>query len=271
MPEPWILILLAAVLAAGFYLGARALLEPQRPEFNRYSLPPEAEGDGGTPLRILFFSDYHHPLNHLPLEALYAYISKSSPDAVVFGGDMASSAKDTAEGQQLAERLAAYCREDAIPYIAVRGNHDDALEEASGYPLLRNQHYILRAADERPWLLIGLEDIRLGRPDFDGALNSAHPASPLDIPARDIPPSRRIVLAHNPDTVLTLPENEARFCLSGHFHGGQIKLPGKLEYMMLRSEVMCRCGLTDGVLPVRGFWHFISRGWGRSSSLFVFL
>lgn len=260
---PWELVLvLLVLLALAFYIGSRALLEPQRPEFTFYRIPRADEASKGeTALRLVFFSDYHYPLNHLPPEILFNFIKEQKPDAVLFGGDMASRPKDLAGGQELAQRISAFCAEMGIPYIAVRGNHDDCLDRAEGYPLLINQHFIVHDRSGRPWKIIGLEDIRLGKIDFAKACSALHPDSPAV--SETIPASRFVVLAHNPDSVLLLEKNSAAYCLSGHFHGGQIKLPFKMEYTVLRDEVLCRTGFTEAFNPIRGMRLFISRGWGE--------
>lgn len=255
------IILLAVILAAGYYVGSRALLEPQRPEFSFYTLPEAENERGKAKIRVVFFSDYHHPLNHLPLETLFQFVRETKPDALLFGGDMASKPKDLEGGQKIAERIAAFCRDIGIPYAAIRGNHDDFLTGAAAYPLLINQSMLLRGQDGSRWQLAGLEDIRLGTPDLEKALSTVHPASAGK--TDNIPKSRWIILAHNPDTVLTLPRGAAAYCFSGHFHGGQIKLPFKIEYSVLRDEALCRSGISDGAYKIRGLWHFISRGWGE--------
>lgn len=263
LPDFVLLILLAAFLAAGFYIGARALLEPQQPEFTSFTLPPEADEQGKERLRAVFFSDYHHPLNHLAPEVLFRFIRESKPDVVIFGGDMASGTSHMEEGRFISRRLEAYCHDLGIPYLAVRGNHDEGLREEQHFPLLINQYFLVRTKDGSLWQLLGLEDLRLGKIDLERALLTPHPLSEKLPPGSEVPPSRRIILAHNPDSVLFLPKGEAAFCLSGHFHGGQIRLPFKMEYMLLRKECLCRCGMTEGLHAVKGMWHFISRGWGE--------
>ncbi len=235
-----------------------------------YTLPRETTDQGaGLPrLRAVFFSDYHYPLNSLPIEALFRFIREQAPDVVIFGGDMGNTADDLQGAVFITARIAAFCRDYGIPFVAIRGNHDSTLtvEAAAqaGYPLLINEHFNIQAKDGSFWQLLGLEDIRLGKADPVIALRTPSKLSPA-LPRTEpfIPAGRRILLAHNPDNILSLTPRDAAFCLSGHFHGGQIRLPGHLEFTMLREEVLCRCGLTDGVLPIQGIWHFISKGYGN--------
>ncbi|NLF20377.1 MAG: hypothetical protein GX588_03090 [Clostridiaceae bacterium] len=274
MPPLIFVIILALFLAVAFAIGIRALIEPQCLELSSYELPPATfrieEGtrtDAGTPLRLLLFTDYHFPLNRLPLESIFSMIADTEPDVVVFGGDMTSHPSDREAGLFIAGRIAAHCADKGIPYLAIRGNHDEDLtpEEAAGYgfPLLINEHFFVKDSGGRWWQFLGLEDIRLGKADVQSSLARRSSFSPAPKPYTVIPAGRRVVLAHNPDTVLELDRAHVAFCLSGHFHGGQIHLPLHLEYNVLRGEVLCRCGFTKGSHPIRGLWHFISRGFGN--------
>ncbi len=259
----FLIILIGLVLLLCFVLGARSFLEPQQPEQTEYELP----GPSDSPtLRAIFFSDYHYPLNHLPLEYLYSFILAKAPDLVVFGGDMGNGERDLEGAYFITGRIAAFCRDKGIPFVAIRGNHDEGLDPViaaqTGYPLLVNEHFNVQAEDGLWWQVLGLEDIRLGRADTAAAL-AKKSAFSSDLPAgEEVPPSRRILLAHNPDAILALDHEMGAFCLSGHFHGGQIRLPFHLEFTMLRSEVLCRLGFTDGAHPIHGICHFISRGYG---------
>ncbi len=72
----------------------------------------------------------------------------------------------------------------------------------------------------------------------------------------------RVILAHNPDTVFNIPEKAASIMLTGHFHGGQIWMPFRFEFIMLREEKLPRMGITQGLTCFRGLQLYISRGLG---------
>lgn len=258
-----LIIILSIFVLIFFYFTLRILLERQYPETTFYEL--RSETSSNSKLRILFFSDYHCSLNYLPLEHLLKTISIKNPDVVIFGGDMANGEKDKKTGQFVAARIAQFCRDKNIEYIAIRGNHDYQLQQnytyTDTYSLLRNQHYLVQSSSGSNWQVIGLEDIRLGTVDYEKAVKSIHPKSPKyqNFQAQR---ENRIIIAHNPDSILKIPTNAAVLCLSGHFHGGQIKLFG-IEYSMMRKEILCRCGFGEGMFPAKGMQHFISRGYGN--------
>ena len=79
----------------------------------------------------------------------------------------------------------------------------------------------------------------------------------------EIPQERILVLAHNPDTSVNLPEGELAWVFSGHYHGGQINLPFRLGYRSLRTDQAWRNGFLKGLYSHKDFGFFISRGVGN--------
>ncbi|MDD4496337.1 MAG: metallophosphoesterase, partial [Eubacteriales bacterium] len=110
-------------------------------------------------------------------------------------------------------------------------------------PIVRNGKY---------YNIIGIDDIRSGRADVKKALESRHQPSCMDI-----------AFSHNPDTVLMFPKGEVDYVMSGHFHGGQVWMPFRFEFLMLRSDVLCKRRITRGMHKVNGIMLYISRGLGN--------
>jgi uncharacterized protein len=81
-----------------------------------------------------------------------------------------------------------------------------------GVETLVNSAVPLRVGDRDIWFA-GVDDLLEGRPDPAAALRDAPAAAPL------------VLLAHNPDVWLDPAFRRANLVLSGHTHGGQIKLP----------------------------------------------
>ena len=82
-----------------------------------------------------------------------------------------------------------------------------------------------------------------------------------------------ILLVHDPDAILHLePEERPDYMLSGHLHGGQMKLPFKIEFTVLRrSDKLPRIGAVQGLYDMNGTSAFISRGLGCGTLPFRFL
>lgn len=256
-------IILSLLLIIGLYIGVRAILEPFRPDFTIVKLGNNIgnnNSDSKASLNALLFSDFHFPLNRIPIEYIVNNAVNHSVDCVLFAGDMVSHAKDLPEGILLFNRLNSLLAVYNIPLITILGNHDYGLKkEHLDFPLLVNEYFVLEDQNKNAWKIVGLDDIRMGKIENDFSRIKAHSSS---VRAEDINTDRTITLAHNPDSILYLDAKDSKFCLSGHFHGGQIKLFG-LEYMLLRKEVLCRTGHIAGHHQIKGMHHYISRGLGN--------
>jgi predicted MPP superfamily phosphohydrolase len=102
----------------------------------------------------------------------------------------------------------------------VPGNHDywegladiHAALGLAGIPLLLNQNLRLRWKGADFWI-VGVDDIWDGRPDFAAAR--------LGIPDDSV----SVLLAHSPDMADNAAEHKFTLQLSGHTHGGHLRLP----------------------------------------------
>ncbi len=136
--------------------------------------------------------------------------------------------------------------------FAVLGNHDFRVNadevtralEAQHIRVLRNAHYPLRADGGTLWLA-GVDDVWGAFDDFDAAVGS--------IPARD----PKILLCHNPLAIRLAARHGIDLMLSGHTHGGQIRLP----FFAQRNKSRAR--LIDGWHRLGNTQIYISRGIGK--------
>jgi hypothetical protein len=182
-------------------------------------------------LKVAQLSDIH--LNEFTEPSLLREaideVNRARPDVVLLTGDYVSS-------EVLPPRLtieAAWQCGDMLDQLTCRqryaifGNHDiwageehvgDALQ-SNGVTVLRNSYLPLERGSGRIWLA-GLDDPVCGQPDPDLAI----PPSIRNIAAEPI-----LLMCHAPDYVDELRRHPAgqavTLVLSGHTHGGQIRLP----------------------------------------------
>lgn len=246
------LLLLFGFLSLGFL--ARGIWETGALQVTRVKIGSETEN---LSLRLVFFSDLHAEHLRLKAERLIAEIRTASPDIVVFGGDMAARESSVPKAIEVMRRIKETDYGKDILFLAVPGNHDTAesmnLLSEAGYIVLDNDNFIFRH-ETGCWQFIGLPDLEKGGQHLESAFQ-------ID-PDLIIPASRRIVIAHNPDSLLYLQDASVLLFLAGHFHGGQIWAPFRLEYKLLRNEKLASMGYTRGLFNWKDIHAYISRGIG---------
>ncbi|WP_119154601.1 metallophosphoesterase [Caldimonas tepidiphila] len=175
----------------------------------------------GIPARIALVGDFHLGLYKGPgfLDRVVDRLNALDVDAVLIAGDY------TDEPDRALAELIAPLRRLKAPAYSVPGNHDTPGPGRSRgthfAPLLREELLRLgvrpvegEVVDAGAFLVVGLGDHYAGK---DQPVASQQP-QPGQKP--------RLVLVHNPDSVMKLPSGWARLALSGHTHGGQLRVPG---------------------------------------------
>ncbi|MCP2014260.1 putative MPP superfamily phosphohydrolase [Deinococcus sp. HSC-46F16] len=186
-----------------------------------------------SPLRVAFLTDLHYGLYifERQIRAWVDTANAAQPDLVLLGGDFLDVRSDVDPAPLLTElaRLRA-----PLGVYAVWGNHDygsfgaydrgvlgqgipgwaerreqvAAAFAAAGITVLRNAG---RSVRDDLWVG-GVDDLWRGEPDVRAALAGAGEGQ------------ASVLLSHNPDLLPDLPQRVG-LVLSGHTHGGQIRLP----------------------------------------------
>lgn len=212
-------------VAAVGTLGYAHLFEAERLQTSRFTVPLSP---GGEPLKLLHLSDLHaSPV--VSLDYINRAITRAlewKPDVICVTGDFITQRFAHAENYtRILRRLS-----DSAPCFATLGNHDGgrwAREEGGGYPdvdwvtkLLQASHFNLLQntaasfrARGREIQFVGVGDIWAESLDSVRAFRAASSALPT------------ILLSHNPDSKSDVAEHRWQLMLSGHTHGGQLRVP----------------------------------------------
>jgi predicted MPP superfamily phosphohydrolase len=161
--------------------------------------------------------------------------------------------------------ISAILKEKNIDLVAVHGNHDWELKkddyDKMGVHLLDDSWKEL--SSESRIAVCGIADSERGNRPW-GKISDEF--SKYD--------GFRLVLVHNPDFIYSLPDASSQdgsalpfdYMLSGHLHGGQVHLPGNLEFVFFRKDRIAREeGILGGEYTFRGYKGFISKGTGTGA------
>ncbi|WP_379130519.1 metallophosphoesterase [Paenibacillus sp. sgz500958] len=209
---------IAAIVGAGLLTGGYAWQwEPRRLETTRLELALQELPAAFDGVKVAHISDTHLGFNKdaKDIAGLVDRIQADAPDLICFTGDMVDSyAEDLIDAVPFWSRL-----EAPLGKFAILGNHDykntellTGLLKDSGFRVLRNEFVLIRRG-QAVIAVTGLEDMLQGRPDPETAIQH--------IPADTF----NLLLMHEPDYALTAEVYPFHLQLSGHSHGGQIRLP----------------------------------------------
>ncbi|MGQ9491269.1 MAG: metallophosphoesterase [Anaerolineae bacterium] len=175
-----------------------------------------APGWHGRALRIAHISDFHIN-SHLPLsyfqDAMHR-VAEAEPDLVLFTGDFVTYVRYA----DLLPDVLSLAR-GRLGTFGILGNHDywagaDVVAEAvtaSGVTLLANGGTRVTTGNGGSVLVAGCE--------LPWSPEPWHPPAPA---AGEL----ALILTHTPDNIYRLSKLGAAAIFAGHYHGGQIRLPG---------------------------------------------
>jgi predicted MPP superfamily phosphohydrolase len=226
-------------------------LSLEKVEIELERLPAKLDG-----FRIVHLSDIHHSpftgLDHIRRAVKIS--NRLKPDIFLLTGDYVSHHPEfiAPVAEVLAELNAVYGT------YACLGNHDhwtDAelvthLFRGEGINVLINEGFRLETDNGSFWLA-GVDDYMVGKTDVASALKGSYPDE------------LKILLAHNPIIFRQSVRSGVDLTLSGHTHGGQIKLRDEEKRILPRrklssglhrrgnSQIYITRGIGTVVLPVR--------------------
>jgi predicted MPP superfamily phosphohydrolase len=244
----------AGALAWAAWAGRVSLEVSER----RLALPGLAPALAG--LRIAHLSDLHvgNGLDGAALSALVERVCALEPDLVVLTGDLFDYDPDAVPDG--ARRLGAL--RARLGVFAVLGNHDALVgrervarclaEHAPALRLLRGEWQALAAG--APLYVAGFDD-----PGHDWSLHGGE-LPELAALARSLPrDGPTLLLAHRPEAFVQAAEAGIAVVLAGHYHGGQIAVPGAAERWNVAHLFS---DFPNGAYRLRDSHLYVSRGIG---------
>ena len=207
-------------------------------------LPKKLDG-----LRIVQLSDLHHsPFTSLDLINRSIEIANNlAPEMFVLTGDFVSH--DTEYIAPVADALSRL--ESEFGSFACLGNHDHWTDAAlvtdllrgEGITVLINEGFRFKARGASFWMC-GVDDLTLAKTDIKAALEGSREDE------------MKILLAHNPKILYRAARRGVDLMLSGHTHGGQVKLRDD------EDKILSARRLSSGLYRRKNTQVYITRGIG---------
>lgn len=209
-------------------------------------------------VRLAVVTDFHSSDN---ADDVVAMVASCAPDAVLMVGDMFDD--DTAN--RPTERTLSLMRQLSAlyPCYYVSGNHEawtgemDALyqqTEEAGVTVLRMSSGVLTVRGQRI-ALCGIPDpyemVFSGAPDTEEQLRQALE----DVDSADF----TVLLAHRPELLAKYAQFPLDLVVSGHAHGGQVRIPGVLNGLYAPNQGWFP-KLAGGAYTQDGTTLIVSRG-----------
>jgi predicted MPP superfamily phosphohydrolase len=209
----------------------------------------------GRSLRVVQLTDLHAGI-FMTREEIRRYADQAialQPDLFVLTGDFISTSMVFLPGclKEMARVQAGYGT------FATLGNHEHwygGLSELQSFfqkcriPLLHNTHQVIQT-EQGPFAVAGIDDMRSGRPDLDAALAGLDSGIPT------------LLLSHRPEIFPRAAARGISLTLSGHYHGGQVKLrlPGRdISFAHMRTPY------PEGLYRTNASYLYVSRGIGTT-------
>jgi len=244
---------LALIGAGGLYYTTQ--VEPNALSVSNIDIPVKNLPDSFEGYRIAQISDIHAGtwMNQKRLMTVVDRVNEQNPDIITITGDYITRGKVNWIADILIEPLSKLSAPDGV--VSVLGNHDHWTNPGAVREILQTANVrelpndsLILERESGKLAMCGVDDVWEHKADLDPILDQ--------LPNDDTP---AILLAHEPDFADQSAET-GRFALqlSGHSHGGQIRLPfmGALVLPYLGEKY------SMGQYQVRDMIQYTNRGVG---------
>lgn len=218
-------------------------------------------GNGLNGYKIVQLSDLHNSSFGKDNKRLIERVKELSPDIIVITGDLNYSDHTNIDGAL--QIISALSKE--IPVYYVTGNHEYYIDKSASDKLIKSvvdagaihldNEAVKIDKGEDSFLLVGLDDNNLRDDTLSSIIGETDEMT--------------VVLAHEPQNIKKYAEANADLVLTGHAHGGQIRLPfiGAVIapdqgffpeytqglYKIDNTEMIVNRGLGNSIIPLRLF------------------
>lgn len=188
----------------------------------------------GQAIKVVQFSDTQlgEFFSIKQLEEVVDKINKTSPDLVIFTGDLIDNASNYGDIDKISGILSKI--KATYGKYAIYGNHDyggggvryySSIMSESGFKLLKNSSTSIKIGSTNI-KLFGMDDNLMSKYNLNSTLKG--------ISSNDI----NLLLIHEPDIIDDFKEYPIDLAFAGHSHGGQVRLPfyGPLKNTVLAEK-----------------------------------
>lgn len=230
-------------------------IEPNNVDLTRLTLPLRHLSPAFDGLTIAHISDFHLGGWMTPdqMTGIAEQVNALKPDVIAITGDFVERPVDTGLADNLIQSLRQFQAHDAI--VGILGNHDHwsyaprvyrTVNQAKNVQVLMNEYMTVQRGMDRLYFA-GVDDVWERRNDLNGALQQVPDQAPV------------ILLAHEPDYADEVARTgRVGLQLSGHTHGGQVRIPGVGALILPHLGIKYQTGL----YTINGMSLYVNRGLG---------
>lgn len=232
----------------------------ERNTYNIYNsnIPEELNG-----FKICHISDVHNVKSKILVDNIIESVNNEKPNIIAITGDLVDAHRtDISAALDFVERL-----KGVAPIYYVTGNHEAGIKERYkelkygleelGVIVLSNETKVIEYNNIKV-NIVGIEDLNRDKLGFKGETRRVN--KQLDL-ARYDSENYTILLAHRPEHLDIFKNRDIDLVLSGHFHGGQIRLFGQ---GFMSPDRKWFPEYTDGIEVKNNTIMVLSRGIGNS-------
>lgn len=214
----------------------------------------------GEPVRIVLITDLHSHIYGNNQTKIVSLIKKQNPDIIALVGDIADD-EEPIEGTELF--LAGI--KGLAPIYYVTGNHEFWSDDIRNIKEIIRKYNVTILENSYEQIKIKNSSIVIGGVDDPDVVNYEKPEFDLQremfytFSELQDKPGFKILLAHRPELIEIYKESSFDLVLSGHAHGGQVRIPFILNGLWAPNQGWFP-KYAGGVYKYDSLTHIVSRG-----------